>query len=96
MALERYQEKTGIHPNVVIVRCQNSAGKTSDAVERGLRAKDIEVDVMDMSKDEKVDYYSLPNILPMLAKGSRVELLMDIMDIPLPDRTAWDENHLPA
>jgi hypothetical protein len=34
------------------------------------------------------DYYSLPNLIPMLAKGSKIELLMDIMDTPLPKRKA--------
>jgi hypothetical protein len=32
------------------------------------------------------DYYSLPNLVPMLARPSRLELLMEIMSYPLPQR----------
>jgi hypothetical protein len=32
------------------------------------------------------DYYSLPNLVPLLAQPSKVELLMEIMDYPLPAR----------
>ena len=32
------------------------------------------------------DYYSLPNLVPFLTKPSRVELLMEIMEYPLPKR----------
>jgi hypothetical protein len=34
------------------------------------------------------DYYSLPSLLPMLAGGSRADLLMEIMDQPLLKRKA--------
>ena len=32
------------------------------------------------------DYYSLPNLVPLLSKPSKLELLMEIMDYPLPVR----------
>jgi hypothetical protein len=32
------------------------------------------------------DYYSLPNLIPLLSKPSRLELLMEIMEYPLPVR----------
>jgi hypothetical protein len=32
------------------------------------------------------DYYALPNLIPMLARPSKLELLMEIMDYPLPAR----------
>ena len=93
-ALNGYRERTGNAPNVVIVRLNSTSGRASDIVEKGLRHYDFEVDVFDLTKTQKadgtVDYASLPNILPMLAKGSRTELLMDIMDIPLPTRAAWE------
>ena len=34
------------------------------------------------------DYYALPNLIPMLARPSKVELLMEIMEYPLPVRRA--------
>ena len=36
--------------------------------------------------EEGGDYYSLTNILPLLSKPSRLELIMDIMAYPLPQR----------
>ena len=32
------------------------------------------------------DYYSLPNLVPLLSRPSRLELLMEIMEYPLPAR----------
>jgi hypothetical protein len=32
------------------------------------------------------DYYSLPNLVPMLSRPSRLELLMEILDTSLPVR----------
>ena len=32
------------------------------------------------------DYYALPNLIPMLSRPSKLELLMEIMDYPLPAR----------
>jgi hypothetical protein len=33
------------------------------------------------------DYYSLPSLLPMIAGGTRLELLMAIMSHPMPARS---------
>lgn len=83
----------GQKPNVVIVRLNSTSGGYTDLVEKGLKSKGIEVDVFDLTKNRTVDYYSLPNILPMLSKGSRMDLLMAIMDRPLPDRQKWIASH---
>ena len=32
------------------------------------------------------DYYALPNLIPLLSRPSRLELLMEILDTPLPVR----------
>jgi hypothetical protein len=42
----------------------------------------IAVDVIQFSGD----YYSLPSPVPMLARPGKLELLMEIMDYPLPKR----------
>ena len=34
------------------------------------------------------DYYSLPNLLPLLAMPSRAELVEQVMAVPLPARSA--------
>jgi hypothetical protein len=32
------------------------------------------------------DYYSLPNLVPLLARPSKLELLIEILEYPLPAR----------
>jgi hypothetical protein len=32
------------------------------------------------------DYYALPNLVPLLCRPSRLELLMEILEVPLPTR----------
>jgi hypothetical protein len=32
------------------------------------------------------DYYALPNLVPLLSRPSKLELLVEIMDYPLPKR----------
>lgn len=32
------------------------------------------------------DYYSLPNLVPLLSRPSKLELLIEIMEYPLPRR----------
>lgn len=77
-ALKQYQKDHSVLPSVVIV----NVGRHSDRLERALQAESISVDTFDFNGD----YYSLPSLLPMLAGGTRLEFLMDIMDYPLPER----------
>jgi hypothetical protein len=32
------------------------------------------------------DYYALPNLVPLLSRPSKLDLLMEILDYPLPAR----------
>ena len=77
-SLKAYQKEHSVLPSVVIV----NVGRHSDRLERALKAEGIAVDTFDFNGD----YYSLPSLLPMLAGGTRLEFLMDIMDYPLPER----------
>ncbi len=77
-AMKSYAETMNLMPSVIIV----NVGKFSDAVERSLKGTDIEVDTFTF----KGDYYSLPNLIPLLCSGTRMELLMDIMNYELPRR----------
>lgn len=53
-------------PNVIIVK----VGYASDYVERSLKQKQVPVDTFTFSGD----YYSLPNLIPLLSRPSRLEL----------------------
>jgi hypothetical protein len=54
----------------------------TDGVEKQARAAGVSVDVFQFDGD----YYSLPNLIPLLTRPSRLELLMEIMEYPLPKR----------
>lgn len=73
-----YCKRMGIYPPVLIIRYGNS-----DQVERDLRGIRAEVQVFNFTRG---DYYSLPNILPMINPRTRLDLLEEIMNTPLPYR----------
>jgi len=73
-----YCRELGVMPNVVIVR----VGFASEQVARQLRQQQAPVDTFSF----KGDYYALPNLVPLLTRPSRLELLMEILEMPLPIR----------
>ncbi|MGK7876110.1 MAG: hypothetical protein AB4426_23285 [Xenococcaceae cyanobacterium] len=75
---EAYCKDLSVKPNVAIVKVGNS----SDWIERKLKEKQVQVDTLEF----KGDYYSLPNLVPLLSRPSRLELLMEILEMPLPVR----------
>ena len=77
-ALVEYREALQADPSVVIVRTPGG----SDYIEQQCRREGVPVDVFHFTGD----YYSLPNLVPMLSRPSKLELLMEIMDYPLPKR----------
>jgi hypothetical protein len=77
-ALERYSYDLKTEPNVCIVK----VGGRSNQIQKDCRNAAVPCDVFRFEGD----YYSLPNLVPLLSKPSRVELLMEIMEYPLPQR----------
>lgn len=77
-AYETYKRELNIAPNVVIVR----VGSSCNLVENKLREKQLEVETFTFTGD----YYSLPNLVPMLSRPSRLDLLMEVLETPLPKR----------
>ena len=51
-------------------------------LERECQSEGIGVDVFQFSGD----YYSLPNLVPLLTRPSKLDLLIEIMSYPLPKR----------
>jgi hypothetical protein len=76
--LAKYRKSLKADPSVLIVR---TPGATS-GLETQCRNAGIAVDVFQFDGD----YYSLPNLIPLLSRPSRLELLMEIMAYPLPKR----------
>jgi hypothetical protein len=76
-ALAKYRRDVKADPNVCIVRIGSSSTLYDRCVKEG-----VMVDVFRFGGD----YYSLPNLVPLISKPSKLELLMEIMDYPLPER----------
>jgi hypothetical protein len=78
--LAKYRESLKADPTVCIVRTPDA----SDLLEKRCKAAGVAVEIFQFSGD----YYSLPNLVPLLSRPSRLELLMEIMEYPLPKRQA--------
>lgn len=82
-AYEQYARELGVRPNVVIILVGGAYRQFGDALERA------GVELMRWTFDG--DYYSLPNVLPLLAMPSRAELVEQIMAREMPRRTPREE-----
>jgi hypothetical protein len=74
----RYSAELQVAPNVVIVK----VGGHCDLLERQLRQARVPFETVTFAGD----YYALPNLVPLLSRPSRLELLLEILDTPLPER----------
>lgn len=77
-AYKAYSEQMGVRPDVILVKI----GSTSNRIERVC----AELGVAPSSFTFSGDYYALPNLIPLLARPSLLELLMEILEYPLPSR----------
>lgn len=77
-AYTSYCHDLAVMPNVVIVR----VGSVTNWVETQLKKKQVPVETFTFAGD----YYSLPNLVPLLSRPSRLDLLMEIMETALPVR----------
>jgi hypothetical protein len=76
-ALAKYRRDVKADPNVCIVRIGSSGTLYDRCTKAG-----VAVDVFRFGGD----YYSLPNLVPLISKPSKLELLMEVMEYPLPQR----------
>ena len=77
-AYQAYCAALEVKPDVLIVKVDSS----SDYTEKALRAAEVAVETFDFSGD----YYALPNLVPMLSRPSRLDLLMEVIGTALPQR----------
>ena len=79
-AYQDYCKTLDVSPSVFMLR----AGRYySTAITEKLQRAGVEVDTYNFQGS---DYYSLPNIIKFLTKPSRLDLLMEILNYPLPQR----------
>jgi hypothetical protein len=77
-AYPRYCAEMKVSPNVLIVK----VGHHSNLLEQQLHQCKATFDTFTFAGD----YYALPNLVPLLSRPSRLELLIEILDTPLPER----------
>jgi hypothetical protein len=77
-SLNKYRQEVKADPNVCFVRTPNAR----TYLEEQSRQAGVQVDAFQFTGD----YYALPNLVPLLSRPSRLELLMEIMEYPLPVR----------
>ena len=77
-SLKKYRAQTNTDPNVCFVRTPGAG----TGLEQECRNAGFQVDSYQFAGD----YYSLPNLVPLLSRPTKLELLMEIMEYPLPVR----------
>jgi len=83
-AYVEYCDRMGISPDVVIIHVSGGRWRESNDLEDACKKLKISCDKITVKAG--TDYYSMPNILTLLARKSRYDLLMEIMAVPLPKR----------
>jgi len=77
-ALARYQAELKANPHVVFIKTQHAVS----VLEMECQQARIDYDVYQFTGD----YYALPNLLPLLSRPTKLDLLLEIMAYPLPAR----------
>jgi hypothetical protein len=77
-ALQRYRKEVEPSTAVCLVKVSDASTKLEDRC----REAGIKVETFQFTGD----YYALPNLVPLLAPPSELDLLLEIMDYPLPQR----------
>jgi hypothetical protein len=77
-AYEVYAKELNVRPAVILVK----VGQAVDLLERVCHQLGVAPNVFTFAGD----YYALPNVVPLLLAPSQQELLMEILDYPLPRR----------
>ena len=73
-----YADKLGVNPNVIVLKVSGYRSYFEDQL--GKSGIDHQV------YEFRGDYYSLPEIVPLLTHPTRLDLLMEVMETPLPER----------
>ena len=76
--LQNYMKDMNIKPHIMFIKC----GQAVDMLETRCRNAGIDFDAYTFTGD----YYSLPGLASYLLKPSKMDLLLDIMSLPLPKR----------
>lgn len=84
--MKRFKEKRGSYPRVIFINCGRYAGNT---LERECQNNQIEYESINVPVGS--DYYSIPNLIPLLSAPGRLDLLEDIMNTKVPTRAEYED-----
>lgn len=76
---ELYAKKFNVRPNVVIIH----VGSAETTFSTNLKRAGIDFDMYTPTGN---DYYALPGLIPLLAKTSKLDLVIEVMNTPLMSR----------
>ncbi len=77
-AYAAYVEQMSVKPELILVK----VGQASEKIEAACKALGVVVNVFNFQGD----YYALSNLIPLLSRPSRAELIDEILEYPLPER----------
>jgi hypothetical protein len=77
-AYQEYARKMGVRPAVILIKIGSAS--------RSLEMACTEIGVAPNVFEFRGDYYALPNVLPLLTYPSLAEMVMEVLDYPLPKR----------
>lgn len=80
-----YAERFKIQPHVVVIRADQNYGRN---LSNSLKQANISFDVYE---PQGGDYYGLPGLITLLSRKTNLDLLYEIMDMPLPVRKPFSE-----
>jgi hypothetical protein len=78
----KYVEEMKVTPHIVIVR----VGNVNPILSTELKAKGI---AFDIHEPKGSDYYGIPGLIPLISRKSKLDLVYEIMDFPLPKRKSY-------
>ena len=77
-AYANYAKDLNVQPDVVFIKIGRA--------DNGLERQCAKLGIMATAFEFKGDYYALPNIIPLLSRPSMMELVMEVLSYPLPQR----------
>jgi len=78
-------------PDVVIVRLGGNRFDVSDRIEKSLRKVGCQVEVLDAVG---MDAVAMPNLLQLLSRKSIFDLIQEVLETELPQKSEWDARNL--
>ena len=87
-----YQKRFNVTPTITVINVMNRGGVHNTTFTSFLKRANIAFDVY---KPDGFDYYALPGLVTLLSRSTKLDLLYEIMDTPLPIRKDFDFSGAP-